>query len=80
MRSERERERASDAGEAKQAAAKQQLGRRVGARARVASWATRGSRPVREGSSGPKRAGRAVQSRAGRWDRPAGGGGGRGPD
>jgi len=44
----RERERASDAGEAKQAAAKQQLGRRVGARARVASWATRGSRPVRE--------------------------------
>ena len=47
MRSERER--ASDAGEAKQAAtacrrakraaAKQQLGRRVGARARVASWA-----------------------------------------
>ena len=48
-RSERERERASDAGEAKQAAAacrrakraaaKQQLGRRVGARARVASWA-----------------------------------------
>jgi len=33
--SKRERERASDAGEAKQAAAKQQLGRRVGARARV---------------------------------------------
>ena len=75
----RERERASDAGEAKQAAAKQQLGRRVGARARVASWATRGSRPVREGSSGPKRAGRAVQSRAGHRDRPAGGGGGKGP-
>ena len=47
--SEREREKASDAGEAKQAAAvcrrakraaaKQQLGRRVGARTRVASWA-----------------------------------------
>jgi len=57
-RSERERERASDAGG--------QLGHvRCG--------------PARERSSGPKRAGRAVQSRACRRDRPAGGGGGKGP-
>ena len=51
--------------------------RRAGGEGRasqVLGWATRGSRPAREGSSGPKRAGhrvgRAVQLRAGRRDRP----------
>jgi len=62
-RSERERERASDAGEAKQAAAacrrakraaaKQQLGRRVGARARVASWAAWGAGQRGKETAGP---------------------------
>ena len=46
----------------------------VKAEREVLGWAMRGSRPVREGSSGPKRAGhrvgRAVQLRAGRRDRP----------
>ena len=88
-RSERERERASDAGEAKQAAAacrrakraavKQQLGRRVGARARVASWAARGEgqrvsveqSPVGHARQGRPREEEGEEGRAG-WVGPEG--------
>ena len=84
-RSERERERASDAGEAKQAAAacrrakraaaKQQLGRRVGARARVASWAAWGAGQRGKETAGPSeqaaRCSRGQAAGTGRRSRPA---------
>ena len=77
-RSERERERASDAGEAKQAAAacrrakraaaKQHLGCQVGAHARVASWAARGvgQRVSAEQSPGGPRQARQAAGGGGR--------------